>query len=111
MGTNGGLSIVVVGGGFAFDSIPMCFMEELDKATFPRVPLRVTGDPSHPVDVRPGADGAYRVGVSPIWRLGKKKLGPCLPFRFRAGKPFHSGPPWNAMEVGVKAMSAALAIR
>ena len=70
----------------------------------------MTGDPSHPVEVRPGADGAYRVGLSPVWRLGKKVLGLYLPFRFRAGKPFDSGLPWKAMEC-LKAMSAALAIR
>ena len=36
MGTNGGLSIVIVGGGFAFDPIPMCVMEKLDKLHSPR---------------------------------------------------------------------------
>jgi hypothetical protein len=87
----------------------MCVMEEFDKATFAQVPLRVTGDPDRPVEVRPGANGAYKVGVSPAWRLGKKLLGLYLPLRFRAGRPFHAGAPWKAMEVGLKGMSAALA--
>jgi sulfide:quinone oxidoreductase len=94
---------------FSFDPVSMCVMEEFDKATFAQVPLRVTGDPGHPVEVRPDANGDYRVGVSPIWRLGKKMLGLYLPFRFKAGKPFHAGAPWKAMEVGLKAMSTALA--
>jgi len=94
---------------FEFDPVSMCVMEQFDKATFAQVPLRVTGDPARPVEVRPGADGAYRVGVSPVWRLGKKMLGLYLPLRFRAGRPFHAGAPWKAMEVGLKAMSAALA--
>jgi NADH dehydrogenase FAD-containing subunit len=94
---------------FAFDPVSMCVMEEFDTATFAQVPLRVTGDPARPVEVRPDANGAYKVGVSPLWRLGKKTLGIYLPLRFRAGKPFHAGPPWRAMELGLKGMSAVLA--
>jgi len=89
----------------------MCVMEEFDKATFAQVPLEVTGDPDRPVAVRADANGAYRVGVSPAWRLGKKLLGLYLPFRFNAGLPFHSGVPWRAMDVGLKGVSALLARR
>lgn len=96
---------------FAFDPVSMCVMEELDKATFAQVPLRVTGDPERPVEVRPEAYDAYRVGVSPLWRLGKKTLGLYLPLRFKNGKPFHAGPPWKAMELGLKGMSTLLARR
>jgi len=96
---------------FGFDPISMCVMEEFDKATFAQVPLELTGDPDRPVAVRADADGAYRVGVSPAWRLGKKLLGLYLPFRFNAGLPFHSGVPWRAMDVGLKGMSALLARR
>lgn len=95
----------------AFDPVSMCVMEEFDTATFAQVPLRVTGDPTRPVEVRPDADGAYKVGVSPLWRLGKKMLGLYLPLRFRNGLPFHEGAPWTAMEVGLKGMAAALARR
>jgi NADH dehydrogenase FAD-containing subunit len=95
----------------AFDPVSMCVMEEFDKATFAKVPLTVTGDPLQPVAVRAGAEDAYKVGVSPLWRIGKKMLGVYLPFRFRAGRPFHAGPPWRAMELGLKGMSAALARR
>jgi NADH dehydrogenase FAD-containing subunit len=96
---------------FEFDPVSMCVMEEFDRATFAQVPLRVTGDPDRPVEVRPDADGAYRVGVSPVWRLGKKMLGLYLPLRFRAGRPFHAGAPWKAMEIGLKGMSTTLARR
>jgi NADH dehydrogenase FAD-containing subunit len=94
---------------FVFDPVSMCVMEEFDTATFAQVPLRLTGDPASPVEVRPGADGAYKVGVSPLWRLGKKTLGLYLPLRFKAGRPFHAGAPWKAMELGLKGMSAVLA--
>ena len=94
-----------------FDPVSMCVMEEFDKATFAQVPLELTGDPQQPVAVRPDANGTYRVGVSPLWRVGKKMLGIYLPVRFKAGKPFHAGAPWRAMEVGLKGMSAALARR
>ena len=94
-----------------FDPVSMCVMEEFDTATFAQVPLELTDDPAQPVAVRADANGAYKVGVSPLWRLGKKMLGIYLPFRFKAGQPFHAGPPWRAMELGLKGMSSALARR
>jgi sulfide:quinone oxidoreductase len=93
----------------SFDPVSMCVMEQFDKATFAQVPLQRTGDPARPVEVRPGADGDYKVGVSPLWRLGKKMLGFSVPMRFSAGEPFHAGRAWQAMDVGIKAMSAMLA--
>ena len=92
-----------------FDPISMCVMEMLDKATFAQVPLRLTGDPARPVEVRPDADGEYKVGVSPLWRMGKKVLGFYLPMRFNAGEPFHAGTAWQLMDVGLKGMAGALA--
>ena len=92
-----------------FDPVSMCVMEMFDKATFAQVPLELTGDPAHPVRVRPGADGEYKVGVSPMWRLGKKMLGFYLPMRFGAGEPFHAGAGWRLMDVGLKGMSGMLA--
>ncbi len=98
-----------VGTGEFFDPVSMCVMEQFDKATYAKVPLRVTGDPARPVEVRPGADGDYRVGSSVAWRAGKKLLGLSVPWRFRHGKPFHSGPFWSGMELGLKGMSSVLA--
>lgn len=92
-----------------FDPVSMCVMEMFDKATFAQVPLRLTGDPTDPVEVRPDADGGYKVGVSPVWRLGKKVLGIYLPMRFRAGSPFHAGAGWQVMDVGLKGMARVLA--
>jgi sulfide:quinone oxidoreductase len=92
-----------------FDPVSMCVMEMLDKATFAQVPLQLTGDPNHPVEVRPDADGDYKVGVSPLWRIGKKVLGFYLPMRFNAGEPFHAGAAWQLMDVGLKGMAGALA--
>jgi sulfide:quinone oxidoreductase len=92
-----------------FDPVSMCIMEMFDTATFARVPVELTGDPLLPVRVRPDADGAYRVGTSPIWRLGKKTLGLTVPARFAAGDPFHAGRVWDVMDVGLKAMSGVLA--
>lgn len=92
-----------------FDPVSMCVMEMFDKATFAQVPLQVTGDPARPVAVRPDADGAYKVGTSPLWRLGKKMLGFSVPMRFAAGEPFHAGMGWQLMDVGLKGMSGILA--
>lgn len=92
-----------------FDPVSMCIMEMFDKATFAQVPLRVTGDPVRPVEVRTEDDGAYKVGVSPVWRLGKKMLGAVVPMRFHAGEPFHAGTGWQLMDLGLKGMRGVLA--
>jgi NADH dehydrogenase FAD-containing subunit len=93
----------------AFDPTSMCVMEQFDKATFAQVPLRLTGDPALPVEVRPDSLSSYRVGSSPAWRLGKRLLGLYLPWRFRAGRPFHAGLPWRGMEAGLAVMSRLMA--
>ena len=92
----------------AFDPVSMCIMEQFDKATFAQVPLRLTGDPEHPVGVREDAADLYRVGSGSIWRIGKKMLGLAIPERFAAGRPFHAGATWAVMEAGLGVMKAAL---
>jgi NADH dehydrogenase FAD-containing subunit len=92
-----------------FDPVSMCIMEQFDKAVFAQAPLRLTGEPDRPVEVRPDALDQYKVGVSPTWRLGKKLLGVYLPMRFRAGEPFHAGASWKMMDVGLKTLSGMLA--
>ena len=92
-----------------FDPVSMCIMEMFDTATFAQVPLRLTGDPSRPVEVRPDADGDYKVGVSPVWRIGKKMLGAVVPMRFHAGEPFHAGAGWQVLDVGLRGMKGILA--
>jgi sulfide:quinone oxidoreductase len=92
-----------------FDPTSMCVMEQFDKATFAQVPLQLTGDARLPVEVRAEAVSSYRVGSSPMWRLGKRLLGVYLPWRFRAGRPFHAGLPWKGMEAGLAVMSRLMA--
>ena len=92
-----------------FEPVSMCVMEMFDKATFAQVPLRLTGDPGRPVTVDDAAADRYRVGTGKTWRLGKKTLGVYLPWRFRAGRPFHEGVPWQGMALGLKAGARWLA--
>ena len=92
-----------------FDPVSMCVMEQFDKATFAQVPLRLTGDPARPIEVRPDAGGDYRVGSSKLWRAGKKMLGHSVPWRFSRGEPFHGGAFWRGMDLGLRAMSGVLA--
>jgi len=92
-----------------FDPVSMCVMEQFDKATFAQVPLRLTGDPARPIEVRPDANGDYKVGSSKPWRMGKKMLGLSVPWRFSRGEPFHGGNFWRGMDTGLKAMSSVLA--
>ena len=92
-----------------YEPVSMCVMEDLNKATFAQVPLKYTGDPKKPVGVAVEDADHYKVGVSPLWRVGKKMLGFYLPWRFRTGEPFHAGAAWEAMNFGLKAMSKVLA--
>lgn len=92
-----------------FEPTSMCVMEQFDKATFAQVPLRLTGVPEKPVEVEPAAMDAYKLGSSPVWRLGKKALSYYLPLRFAYGNPFHAGVPWKGMETGLKVMSKVMA--
>jgi sulfide:quinone oxidoreductase len=92
-----------------FDPVSMCIMEQFDKATFANVPLELTGDPGRPVRVRQGAQGQYKVGSGGIWRIGKMMLGLVLPYRFRHGAPFHAGPVWKVMELGLNVMRGLFA--
>ena len=105
------LAAEVVGGEskLKFEPMSMCVMEELNKATFAQVPLKYTGDPLKPVAVDTDDVEDYKVGVSPIWRGGKKVLGLYLPWRFGSGEPFHAGFAWEAMDLGLKLMSKAFA--
>ncbi len=92
-----------------FEPMSMCIMEEMNKATFATVPLRYTDDPLKPVTVDEERAGEYRVGVSPLWRVGKKILGVYLPWRFSHAQPFHAGLAWDAMDLGLKVLSKVLA--
>ena len=92
-----------------FEPMSMCVMEELNKATFAQVPLKHTDDPDKPIVVDVDDTDHYKVGVSPLWRMGKSVLGLYLPWRFGHGKPFHAGFAWDAMDLGLKVMSKVLA--
>jgi sulfide:quinone oxidoreductase len=92
-----------------FEAMSLCVMEELNKATFAQVPLKYSDDPDKMVEVAVEEEGQYRVGVSPIWRVGKKALGIYVPWRFGSGEPFHAGFAWDAMDMGLKVMSKVLA--
>lgn len=92
-----------------FEPMSMCVMEELNKATFAQVPLKYTDDPNRPVVVDIEDTENYKVGVSPMWRIGKKVLGLYLPWRFGHGKPFHAGFAWEAMDFGLKVMAKVMA--
>jgi sulfide:quinone oxidoreductase len=84
-------------------------IDMLDRAAFAQLPLELTGDPDHPVRPRSGAEAEYKVGVSPLWRMGKRMLASYLLMRFAAGEPFHAGAGWRLMSVAMRAMAGMLA--
>lgn len=43
------------------------------------------------------------------WRGGKKLLGLYLSWRCGNRRPFHAGPPWEAMDLGLRVMSRLMA--
>jgi sulfide:quinone oxidoreductase len=105
------LSAIVTAGTFKrpFDAVSVQILDMLDRAAFAQLPLEATGDPDHPVRLRAGADGEYKVGVSPVWRAGKRMFSSYLLMRFAAGEPFHAGAGWRFMDLGVRAMAGMLA--
>jgi NADH dehydrogenase FAD-containing subunit len=92
-----------------FEPVSVQIIEMLDKAAFAQLPLEVTGDPDHPVRLRSGEDDEYKVGVSPLWRAGKRMFSSYLLMQFAAAEPFQTGPGWRFMDLGVRAMAGMLA--
>jgi NADH dehydrogenase FAD-containing subunit len=105
------LASVVTAGRFSrpFEPVNVQIVEMLDKAAFAQLPLEVTGDPDHPVRLRSGGDAEYKVGVSPLWRAGKRMFSSYLIMQFAAAEPFRTGPGWRFMDLGVRAMAGMLA--
>jgi sulfide:quinone oxidoreductase len=101
-----------------FEMINMRLMGAADASVFGRPPIAgtVNGSNGHALPAGEAVDSAtmdairsamYRIGSSPIWRLGKLALGTYLPWRFKAGNPFYSGLPWKGMEASLKAAAPA----
>jgi NADH dehydrogenase FAD-containing subunit len=99
-----------------FEMINMRLMGAADASVFGRPPIAdpVTGASGMPHSE--AVDSAtmdairsamYRIGSSPIWRLGKLALGTYLPWRFKAGNPFYNGLPWKGMEASLKSLAPA----
>jgi NADH dehydrogenase FAD-containing subunit len=105
------VAAVIRGGDFdrPFDPVSVNVIDMLDRAAFARLPLELSGDLDHPVRLRAGADGDYKVGVSPQWRRGKRMVASNLLMRFAAGEPFRAGAGWRLLEVGVNAMTGMFA--
>lgn len=81
----------------------------LDRAAFAQLPVEPPADADHPVRLRCGAGAEYRVGVSPLWRKGKRMSTSYLLMRFAAGEPFHAGAGRRLMAVGMRATAGMLA--
>jgi NADH dehydrogenase FAD-containing subunit len=104
------IAAVVTGREFKrpFDPVTMQIIDMLDEAAFAQVPLAETGDPDHPVGVRPGAEADYKVDLSHRWRAAKRVFSSYLLMQFAAGEPFQAGPGWRFMDFGVHAMAGML---
>jgi NADH dehydrogenase FAD-containing subunit len=105
------IASIVTAGRFKrpFEPASVQIVDMLDKAAFAQLPLELTGDPDHPVRLRAGADGDYKVGVSPAWRAGKRMFSSYLLMQFAAAEPFQAGPGWRFLDLGVHAMAGMLA--
>ena len=87
-----------------FDPLSMCIMEQLDAGLYAQVPLRLTGDPSHAVEVSPDRMNDYIVRGSKLWQAGKWGMYMMLALQMGRLQTFHEGPLWSAMEVMTKGM-------
>ncbi len=97
-----------IGSATEFDPVSMCVMEQFDKATYAKVPLRLTGDPSRPVEVRPDADGDYGSAPRSRGAAARSSWASPSPGAF-ATAAVPQRPFWSGMELGLKGMSSVLA--
>jgi NADH dehydrogenase FAD-containing subunit len=88
----------------AFDPLSMCIMEQLDAGLYAQVPLHLTGDPAHAVEVPPDRMDDYIVRGSKLWQMGKWGMYMMLALQMGRLQTFHEGPLWSAMEVMTKGM-------
>ena len=88
-----------------FHPMNLYVMEQFDKGLFAQAPLRYTADAANTVTVDLEDPDHYKVGVSPLWRAGKKFVGVYLPWRFGHGEPFNAGLAGGAMQLGLKVMT------
>ena len=81
-------------------------MDDLERATFARVPLDFSGRTAAALGLRQSSAHGYQVSVARLWRLGKRKLGDAVVARFRAGDPFQAGPSWSAKRAGLERLGS-----
>jgi NADH dehydrogenase FAD-containing subunit len=93
-----------------FDPVSLYLMDDLERATFARVPLDYSGRTADTLGLSRGGDGGYQVSVARLWRLGKKRLGDAVVRRFRAGDPFHAGAGWAAKRAGLEKLGSLLTV-
>ncbi len=90
----------------AFEPSNLCISDESDDYRLPATGNSEPGTRNNELGtMRPDVNHLYKVGSSPIWRLGKMALGLYLPWRFKADNPFYANVPWKGIEAGVKLMS------
>ena len=96
-----------------FEPMCVCVLEEMNKATFVQEPLKYARHPQLSTALPAGDDAcgdSYKVGVSPLWRPGKKVPGYYLPWHFGHGEPFHRGFDWDGIDLGLKVLCGARAL-
>ena len=93
-----------------FDPVSLYLMDDLERATFARVPLDYSGRTADALGLSRGGDAGYQVSVARLWRLGKKRLGDAVVRRFRAGDPVHAGAGWAAKRAGLEKLGSLLTV-
>lgn len=94
----------------SFDPVALYLMDDLERATFARVPLDCSGRTADALGLRRGGADGYKVSVARLWRLGKRKLGDAVVRRFRAGDPFQAGPSWSVKRAGLECLGSLITI-
>jgi sulfide:quinone oxidoreductase len=87
-----------------FNPLSMCIMEQLDSGLYAQVPLALTGDPTHPVEVPADMLKHYVVRGSRLWQVGKWGMYLTIVGQMGRLHTFHEGPLWTAMDVAIKGM-------
>jgi NADH dehydrogenase FAD-containing subunit len=93
-----------------FDPVSLYLMDDLERATFARVPLDYSGRTAEAVGLRRGGAGGYQVSVARLWRLGKRRLAEAVVRRFRAGDPFQAGAGWQAKRAALERFGSLITL-
>jgi NADH dehydrogenase FAD-containing subunit len=87
-----------------FDPMHLSEMEDFDRSALTysfRPPGGVAGIAMDGMETSSNLGGLHRIGSSLLWTPARRMRSAYLPWRFKAGNPFHADAPWKGLEAGL----------